>query len=541
LVEDPDRTEYGDFQTNIHLASAVVNYLSATGVNPKYIVEPTCGKGHFIVAALTVFQKVEKIVAVEIYKPYIWETKFNILHFFLTHTKKPKAEIEINHCNVFDFPFKAYASKWTKGVLVLGNPPWVTNSKLGSLESNNLPTKSNFKNHSGFDAITGKGNFDIGEYITLMMFEAFHQLEGSLAFLVKNSVIKNLVQDQYQRSFRISNLEKLTIDSKKEFNVSVEASLFSCMLNREPSFACDEKDFYSPHNVKNQFGLFEGKFVSSILHYKRSQNIDGLCPFEWRQGIKHDLSTIMEFDRLNGHYVNGNSEAVEIERELVFGLLKSSDLKGGVISDTRKFTIVPQKKVGQSTNYIAQELPKTYAYLNKYRTLFDQRKSSIYNNKPAFSIFGIGDYSFAPFKVTISGLYKTYHFNLILPQNGKPIMVDDTCYLLAFDKVEFAAYSYILLNSQKSRELLESITFSDAKRKFTKDILMRIDLYSLAIETSVEDVEIQLSKLKSEYGLKVSAEKWNDYLHLMKPNLNLQLSLLERAEKYKKSKRKVMK
>jgi hypothetical protein len=120
-------------------------------------------------------------------------------------------------------------------------------------------------------------------------------------------------------------------------------------------------------------------------------------------------------------------------------------------------------------------------------------------------------------------------------------MVDDTCYLLAFDKVEFAAYSYILLNSQKSRELLESITFSDAKRKFTKDILMRIDLYSLAIETSVEDVEIQLSKLKSEYGLKVSAEKWNDYLHLMKPNLNLQLSLLERAEKYKKSKRKVMK
>ena len=33
----------------------------------------------------------------------------------------------------------------------------------------NLPRKNNFKNHSGLDAMTGKGNFDIAEFITMSL------------------------------------------------------------------------------------------------------------------------------------------------------------------------------------------------------------------------------------------------------------------------------------------------------------------------------------------------------------------------------------
>ena len=52
----------------------------------------------------------------------------------------------------------------------------------------------------------------------------------------------------------------------------------------------------------------------------------------------------------------------------------------------------------------------------------------------------------------ISGLYKTFHFTLILPQNSKPIMLDDTCYFLGFDNLEFAVYTTILLNSNQTKE-----------------------------------------------------------------------------------------
>lgn len=541
FVEEPDRAEYGDFQTNSDLATKVAQYLKQGSSNPKIIVEPTCGKGNFIVACLSTFKRIEKIFAVEIYKPYVWETKFNILHFFIDNPNTKKPEIDINHFNVFDFDFCKISKEYSKEeILVIGNPPWVTNSKLSSLESGNLPTKSNFKNHSGLDAMTGKGNFDIGEFITLMMFDAFQNSNGHFAFLVKNSVIKNVVFDQLQRNYKIADLQKLTIDSKKEFNVSVEASLLYCKLNGTPEFICNEFDFYNPTKLTNQFGWVNDKFVSSIELYQHSNDIDGLSPFMWRQGIKHDCSSIMELDKVNGHFVNGLHQEINLEEDLVYGLLKSSDLKQTVIDKTRKFTIITQKKVGQDTSFIKNDFPKTFNYLHKNKTQFDLRKSSIYNNKPDYSIFGIGDYSFAPYKISISGLYKNYSFNLVLPQNGKPIMLDDTCYLLGFDKLEFAAYTLILLNSDKAKELLQAITFSDAKRTFTKDILMRIDILKLALQFSELKMQNNLNELNRQFKLNIKLDKWGEFIKTMIPVNSKQLTLLEPEVKYKKQKNKAV-
>lgn len=526
LVEEPDRTEYGDFQTNLDLANNAAKFLKSNNANPKILIEPTCGKGNFVLASLATFKRIEKIFAVEIYKPYIWETKFNVLQFFLDNPEARKPEIEINHFNVFDFDFKQISKEHPKEeVLVIGNPPWVTNSKLSSLQSDNLPVKSNFKNHSGFDAITGKGNFDIGEYITLMMFDAFQNSNGQFAFLVKNSVIKNVVFDQKERGYKISDLQKLTIDSKKEFNVSVEASLLYCKFNKTPEFVCNEFDFYNHSKMVNQFGWVQDKFVSDIQHYKHSFDIDGISPFEWRQGVKHDLSSLMELEKVNGHYINGLHQEINLEDDLIFGVLKSSDLKQTVIDKTRKFTIITQKKVGQDTSFIKKDFPKTFNYLQKNKAQFELRKSSIYNNKPDYSIFGIGDYSFAPYKISISGLYKNYFFNLVLPQNGKPIMLDDTCYLLGFDKLEFAAYTLILLNSEKSKELLQAITFPDAKRTFTKDILMRIDILKLALQFSGLKIQDELDGLNSRFNLNIKLDKWEDYLQAMKPVQTQQLNI----------------
>ena len=535
LVEEPDRAEYGDFQTNSDLATKVAKFLKQGSSNPKIIIEPTCGKGNFVIASLSTFKRIEKIFAIEIYKPYVWETKFNILQFFIDNPDARKPEIEISHFNVFDFDFKQISKEHSKEeILVIGNPPWVTNSKLSSLESGNLPTKSNFKNHSGLDAMTGKGNFDIGEYITLMMFDAFQNSNGYFAFLVKNSVIKNVVFDQKQRSYKISDLQKLTIDSKKEFNVSVEASLLYCKLNETPEFVCNEFNFYNHSKLINKFGWVQDKFVSDIERYKHSNNIDGVSPFEWRQGIKHDCSSIMELDRANGHFVNGLQQEINLEEDLVYGVLKSSDLKQTVIDKTRKFTIITQKKVGQDTSFIKKEFPKTFNYLHKNKSQFDLRKSSIYNNKPDFSIFGIGDYSFAPYKISISGLYKNYYFNLVLPQNGKPIMLDDTCYLLGFDKLEFAAYTLILLNCDKTKEFLQAITFSDAKRTFTKDILMRIDLLKLSMQFSGLKIKDELDEINERYNLNIKLDKWDEFIKAMKPVHSQQLTLLEPVVKYKK-------
>lgn len=525
-IEEPDRAEYGDFQTNSNLANKVTLYLASKNISPEIVIEPTCGKGNFIIASLTNFKDIKTIFGIEIYKPYVWETKFNILDYFLTNPTANKPETSIIHCNVFDFDFNDIAKKHsTKNVLVIGNPPWVTNAKLGSLASTNLPKKTNFKNYNGLDAITGKGNFDIAEFITLMLIKTFQNMKGTIMLLVKNSVIKNIVSDQRKNQYKIASIEKHCIDSKKEFNVSVEAALFYCQLDSTPTLVCTESNFYNNQIPYLTFGWLDDKYVSNIDTYKHTQEIDGKCPFVWRQGLKHDCSKIMELDKVNEHYVNGLNEEVKLEEGLVYGLLKSSDLKNSVIDKPRKYTIVTQKKVGQDTNYIRQDYPSTYKYLTQHRVYFDNRKSSIYNGKPLFSIFGIGDYSFKPYKVAISGLYKTFHFTLILPQGKKPVMLDDTCYLIGFDSIEFAVYSLILLNSDKTVQFLQSITFSDAKRTFTKDVLMRIDLLKLAKQFNKADLQKELETLNGKYNFNLTLNCWDSFVREMAPVTTGQMTM----------------
>ncbi len=97
IDEGPDRSEYGDFQTNPDLANQVTLHLSSKNISPEVVIEPTCGKGSFIVSSLRNFQKIQTIFGVEIYKPYVWETKFSIMYFFLEHHKSNNTEISIAH------------------------------------------------------------------------------------------------------------------------------------------------------------------------------------------------------------------------------------------------------------------------------------------------------------------------------------------------------------------------------------------------------------------------------------------------------------
>ncbi|GHV11088.1 restriction endonuclease NspV [Fibrobacterales bacterium] len=471
------RIEYGDFQTNRTLSLAITNYLFSKNINPQILIEPTCGKGSFILSALQTFNSLEQVFGIEIQETYLWELKFELLEYFLKNKTANKPEIHLYHHNIFDFDFQQI-NKQINGreLLVIGNPPWVTNATLSTLNSKNLPTKSNFKNVKGIDAITGKGNFDIGEYIALNMLDLFAKEKGNFAFLIKNSVIKNIVYEQKRNNYPISNLEKHIINAQKEFGAAVDASLFVCKFNTTPEWTAKEFDFYSSKS-RVTLGWVNNKFASDTEKYKKYQQFDGVCPFEWRQGIKHDCAKVMELERIDGGFKNALNEEFELEEDLVYGILKSSDLQVDNIDTPRKYTIVTQKKIGQETKSILAKLPKTRDYLERHKNYFLQRKSSIYNGKPMYSIFGVGDYSFKPYKVAISGLYKQTKFTLVQP-NGTVLLLDDTCYFIGFDTLEEAQAVQSSLNNPEIQEFIESFMFTDSKRAITKELLMRINFSS---------------------------------------------------------------
>ena len=474
-IVSESRVEYGDFQTNKRLAESVCKYLFDKNISPKILLEPTCGKGSFILSAIKTFDSLQQVFGIEIQEKYLWYLKFELLEYFLKNSTANKPQINLYHCNVFDFDFKQIKNQInSQELLVIGNPPWVTNSTLSTLNSKNLPKKSNFKNAKGIDAITGKGNFDIGEFISLKMLDLFSKETGHFAFLIKNSVIKNIVFGQKKNKYPIADIEKQTINAKKEFDAAVDASLFVCKFNSTPEFTAIEFDFYTS-KPRVTLGWVNNKFASDTEKYKKYQHLDGICPFEWRQGIKHDCAKIMELERIDGGFRNALGEEFELEEDLVYGILKSSDLKQDIIDISRKYTIVTQKRIGQETSQILERLPKTKAYLERHKNYFLQRKSSIYNGKPMYSIFGVGDYSFKPYKVAISGLYKRTRFTLVKP-NGTILLLDDTCYFIGFDTLEEAKNIQNLLNQPETQKFIESFMFIDEKRAITKDLLMRVGL-----------------------------------------------------------------
>jgi len=86
---------------------------------------------------------------------------------------------------------------------------------------------------------------------------------------------------------------------------------------------------------------------------------------------------------------------------------------------------------------------------SRHSKQLDNRGSSIYTKRARYSIFGVGNYSFSPAKVAISGLYKNLQFQAVGSTGGKPIMVDDTCYFIPCDSKSEAEFFTTLLNSER--------------------------------------------------------------------------------------------
>ena len=471
MVKSKEIVEFGDFQTPSSLTKLMLDILIDKKFSPNIIIEPTCGIGGILLGAFHSFSP-QSTIGIEINKKYSDQLK----------SKVPlDSNIEIINADIFN-SINTIESKIKRDdfILFIGNPPWVTNSGVASIDGSNVPVKENIKDLRGIEAITGKSNFDISEYILLKLIERFSKMKSVFAFLCKTIVARNLLKWIWDNGISYKESEIFPIDSKKYFNASVDACYFLIdFTDKIDRNECKVFDSIENRIFLYTHGYYKNKIIVDINKFS-SHNYFGKSEYIWRNGIKHDCSKVMELDEKNGVLFNGYNESVDIEPDLVFSLLKSSDLaKTDILF--RKKVIVTQTKVGEQTIGIKQFYPKTWSYLSKYKSELDGRKSSIYKNKPSFSIFSVGDYSFKPYKIAISGLYKRISFKMIEPLNGKPVMVDDTCNFISFDTEAEAHLIFGLLTSSEVTTFLNATVFWDSKRPITTEVLNSIDLYKVAI------------------------------------------------------------
>ena len=518
---DQSGRDFGDFQTPYSLTNHICEFLFNLGFNPDIVIEPTCGEGNFVISALKYFPALKKIIAIDIQPSYEHAFKKKILISQLNNKKN--SEIHFIKGNIFKIDLEELLKRKnirkSDQIIALGNPPWLTNAELSKLNSDNIPVKKNLTALKGLDAITGKANFDISENIIFNLIKSLPE-NTIFAFLLKYTVIRNLIRNMDKYNVSLQDCKAFLIDTSKEFKVNISAGLFIFKKGPSEVKTCNVYSFYRPDKLLYEFGIIREKFVSNIELYDKVGFIEGISPFVWRQGIKHDATKLLVLDETHPKtYVNGLNKKVDIEEDLIYPLVKSSHLNQLMIKSTTKKLIVTQSNIGQNTNYIKEYFPKSWLYLIGVESLFELRKSIIYKNKPKFSIFGVGDYSFKKYKIAVSGFNKKINFTYIPPIDNKPVMLDDTCYFLSFDHQTDALIVWGLLNSKIVFNYLSSIVFLDNKRPYTKDILMRMDIKILLNNISFENFLDTYSSLNSKFDIKkITKEDYIEFTELLLKN-----------------------
>jgi hypothetical protein len=123
-------------------------------------------------------------------------------------------------------------------------------------------------------------------------------------------------------------------------------------------------------------------------------------------------------------------------------------------------------------------------------------------------MFGIGPYSFAPYKTAVSGLHRSPVFRAVGPVAGRPVLFDDTWYVLPFGAAESAALAAAVLNGPIAGRRLSAITWG-GKRPVTKAALQRIDLAACLeagdVPATLARADADLERLEGRPG------RWGDH------------------------------
>ena len=468
-LEKKKQIEFGDFQTPYELAAQICGRLLKMGVRPDAVIEPTCGAGSFALAAASAFPAAREIYGFDVNKSHIDALRLKL------SGHPDAAKIRLETADFFDADWRSIIGAMRGNLLVLGNFPWVTNSAMGSLGGKNLPKKSSFLKLKGFEAISGKANFDISEW---MLLEALGWLSGRggvVAMLVKTSVARKTLSHAQRLGIPVARASIAGIDAKKHFGVDVDAGLLVIRVDPQAAASDDYEIFNDLDDFQGRMvGRRFGMAIADLDLFSRHAFLYGESLQKWRSGVKHDAARVMEFTRREGGCENGLGEIVDLEPTYLFPLLKGSDIGGGK-GWRERFVLATQRFVGEDTAPIKERAPKTWEYLQRHGALLDSRRSAIYKRNPRFSIFGVGEYTFKPWHIAICALYKRLGFRLVPPIEGRPVLFDDTVCFLSFDSESDARRTFGALSSQTAADFLSSMIFWDEKRPIKTGILNAFD------------------------------------------------------------------
>lgn len=462
-----DRRARGDWPTPAALADAILARLVATDPLPAAVLEPTCGAGAFLRAA-------RRAVPGATLHGYELDAEHH------ANARRAVPEAALHAADAFAVDWRAVVGALPAPCWIVGNPPWVTASTLGTL-GQKAPVRPGAAR--GLDARTGRANRDVAETLILAWLDAARARPGpfTLAMLCKASTARRVFEHILAHAWPLTGT-LTTVDARAAFGVAVEAVLLHVRPAAAPATSWPVyPSLDAPHPTRALAacdGFLTGDRAAFEATRALTQADAGDRP--WRSGVKHDAAPVLELVRRDGALWNGAGARVDVEEDVLYPLAKGGDLDHGRAAGSR-FLLLPQHALGDDPAATwPDRFPRAWAYLQAHRARFQARRSAIYRGRPDYAVFGLGPYTFAPHKVAVSALGKAFRFRALGPVEGRPVLVDDTSYLWACQGADEAAEVATFLNGPDAQAFLRARTFADAKRPLGRRVLDALTLPTVA-------------------------------------------------------------
>jgi SAM-dependent methyltransferase len=399
---------------------------------------------------------------------------------------------------------------------IVGNPPWVNwNNLPDDYRRSTMPLWEHYglfpKRESGMDTILGAASYDISMLMTYVSADKYLLTGGKLGFVLPQNLFKSAAAGQGFRRFSLPGnipIGPLTVEDMVELNpfegASNRTSVAIFSKNRAVSYPVTYQ-YWKKKNLGRGSGIgFDTPYeevTSNKITFKdwKAEPVDsadrtspwltarpkslrvlrrlaGASRYVGRIGIKCSMNGVFWL-AVNGKRPSGllmisnvtegakrsvPSVQAAIESELVYPLLRGMDVQTWSVKPDLSVLLTHEE--GMRLKAIPVEemqsrFPKAWGYLHRFED--DLRKSGIIKryfkpDAPFYSIFNIGDYSFAPYKVVIREIAGGLTCAVAGEHEGKPIIPDHKLVMVGFKREVEAHYVCALLNSSPARLFVDS-------------------------------------------------------------------------------------
>jgi methylase of polypeptide subunit release factors len=451
--------------------------------------------------------------------------------------------------------------------LIAGNPPWVNWEALPQHyrdATQHLWVDYGLFSLKGQAARLGGGKKDLSMLFTYVSIDKYLRDNGCLGFVITQTLFKTMGAGDGFRRFRLG--QNGTPFNLEVVDDMVDLQPFEAATNRTAVFSARKGGQVS---YPVQYWLWRKKTggnIDSRLTWKEvfdaTKRFDlRACPVgesetsPWMAARPRALDAIRKVlgksaykawagacTWLNGIYwvrIRGKKKGlihvenlheigkikvplleVDIEPELVYPLLRGREIERWQAAP-QVFFLVPQdseKRTGYDEVWMTKHLPETYKYLEAFKGPLMKRSGYVkyLNGEPFYSIYNVGPYTFAPYKVVWKEQSSEFQCAVVSTQDGKSIVPDHKVMLVPFESASEANYVCAMLNSTISRFIVAAYAIATSQSthileniaipKFEPDKALHRDLSRLSEQchektmagVPIQDLEEQIDALAAE-------------------------------------------